>query len=307
MDSGTEIRFVHHREIDKDKWDRCISSASNERIYGYTLYLDTMSEHWDALVMNDYECVMPLPWNKKVGISYLYQPFQCAQLGVFGNHISPDSVIRFLEKIPARFRYTDIYLNAGNLAETQLKGYYTRKNYTLSLHHSYPDLSASYRENTRRNIQKAAPHLFSFTRDFAVEKLIEAAVPQMRAYGPIHESDIRKFRNLYGSLHQTGQAMTYGITDRENKLLSGCIFFFSGNRAYYILAASSEEGKQKGASHTLINEFIKEQAGKDIILDFEGSDVDSLAFFYSGFGASEEPYACYRNNRLPWFIRWMKP
>ena len=306
MDSGPEIRFVHHHEIDKDKWDRCISSASNERIYAYAVYLDTMSEHWDALVMNDYECVMPLPWKKKFGISYLYQPFQCAQLGIFGSHIPPAYIIRFLEKIPARFRYTDIYLNTGNLTGTQPKGYYTRKNYTLSLHCPYQDLSSSYRENTRRNIQKAASHSFSFTRDFDAEKLIETAVQQMRTYGPIHESDIRKFRNLYASLRKTGQAMTFGITDTENRLLSGCIFFFSGNRAYYILAASSEEGKQKGTSHALVNEFIKEQAGNDIILDFEGSDVDSLAFFYSGFGASEENYACYRNNRLPWFIRWMK-
>ncbi len=48
-----------------------------------------MAKQWDALVWNDYEAVMPLTWNRKYGIAYLYQPFLTAQLGVFGNDITP--------------------------------------------------------------------------------------------------------------------------------------------------------------------------------------------------------------------------
>jgi len=74
MTGGDQIKHLQQKEIDKIKWDACISNAANGLIYGYSFYLDTMARHWDALVLNDYEAVMPLTWNKKYGFYYLYQP-----------------------------------------------------------------------------------------------------------------------------------------------------------------------------------------------------------------------------------------
>ena len=48
------------------------------------------------------------------------------------------------------------------------------------------------------------------------------------------------------------------------------------------------------------------RAGKDLILDFEGSDIETLALFYNGFGAVKENYPIVRWNRLPWWMRWTK-
>ena len=68
------IRHVKHKDINKLKWDKCIDTAPNGLIYANSFYLDIMSKGWDGLVMNDYEAVMPLTWNKKFGIFYLRQP-----------------------------------------------------------------------------------------------------------------------------------------------------------------------------------------------------------------------------------------
>ena len=45
---------------------------------------------------------------------------------------------------------------------------------------------------------------------------------------------------------------------------------------------------------------------ENILLDFEGSDIQNLAFFYSGFGAHEEKYAGIKLNRLPFWAKWLK-
>ena len=74
-----------------------------------------MVKHWDALVMNDYEAVMPLPHRKKLSIHYLYQPFLTPVLGVFGKNISEQLVCNFLEAIPEFFKLWDISLNQSNL------------------------------------------------------------------------------------------------------------------------------------------------------------------------------------------------
>jgi hypothetical protein len=51
-----------------------------------------------------------------------------------------------------------------------------------------------------------------------------------------------------------------------------------------MLASNIQEGRKKGASHQLIDTLIREYAGKDYWLDFEGSDIPGIAFFFEGFG-----------------------
>jgi len=84
------------------------------------------------------------------------------------------------------------------------------------------------------------------------------------------------------------------------------VFFYSHDRAYYILVGNHPEGRNLGASHGLIDAFIKDHAGKKLVFDFEGSDIEGLAQFYRGFGAVEEKYPAIRLNRLPWWMRWLK-
>jgi hypothetical protein len=65
-------------------------------------------------------------------------------------------------------------------------------------------------------------------------------------------------------------------------------------------------GRTVGASHALIDAFIKDHAGRNLLLDFEGSDIRNLAFFYSSFGATDEKYVAIRVNNLPWYFKWLK-
>jgi hypothetical protein len=96
------------------------------------------------------------------------------------------------------------------------------------------------------------------------------------------------------------------VVNKSNQLLASSVFFFDQKKAYYILAGNHPDGKSVGASHALIDAFIKDHAGQNLTLDFEGSDISSLAFFYSGFGAKEELYPALKINRLPFYLRWMK-
>ena len=96
MTTGNQIKYLQHKEIDKAKWDACITNAPNGLIYGYSFYLDCMARHWDALVLGDYEAVMPLTWNKKYGFYYLYQPAFTASLGVFGKNLTKEIIDDFV-------------------------------------------------------------------------------------------------------------------------------------------------------------------------------------------------------------------
>ncbi len=305
MKDVSNIQYVPQQQIDKKKWDDCIDKASNGLIYGYSFYLDQMARNWDGLVRGDYEAVMPLTWNKKYGIHYLYQPFLTAQLGIFGNDIDAELVTAFLQSIPSKFKYWDVYLNHQNVFSIEHFNLYLRSNYVLNLAKSYEDLYAAYRDNIKRNIKKAVQIGCTVEKDFAAEKVIELAVQQMRTYSKESVQNVDRFRQLYSLLHGKQMSTTYGIS-LNNELLASCVFFFSHNRAYYILVGNHPNGKTIGASHALIDAFIKDHAGENRLLDFEGSDIRNLAFFYSSFGAVEEKYAGLKLNRLPFYLKWLK-
>lgn len=305
MSGVQQIQYFTNRTIDKVKWDDCINKADNGLIYAYSFYLDIMAKHWDALVLNDYEAVMPLTWNCKYGINYLYQPFLAAQLGVFGNNITEKMVGNFIEVIPPSYRFIEISLNSKNVFGVPSGFSIHRSNYVLNLNKPYNILQQHYRENIRRNIKKAKQLGCTVKKNFDVEEVIILAMQQMKTQNNESADNISRFRRLYQVLQEKGMATTYGI-QLNNELLASCVFFFSHNRAYYILVGNHPNGKTIGASHFLIDAFIKGYAEKDILLDFEGSDISSLAFFYSSFGAAQEVYPSIKINRLPFYLRWLK-
>ncbi len=301
-----EINYLTYQQINKTKWDACINKAENGLIYGYSFYLDAMAQHWDALVLNDYEAVMPLTWNKKYSIHYLYQPPFTACLGVFGNALTAQTVNEFLQAIPPKFKYWDIYFNPGNLFKLKDFALYQRMNYVLSLNNNYENLYSAYRENIQRNIKKSGQFQLSINKNIPVADVIKLAKEQSNSFSSIVTDDFNRFEKLFQLLYSKQKATTYGVYTKEGQLIASAVFFFSHSRAYYIMVGNHPNGKTLGASHALINAFIKDHAGDDIILDFEGSDIPSLAFFYSSFGAVEEKYSAVRLNRLPAPIKWLK-
>ncbi|RYY57159.1 MAG: GNAT family N-acetyltransferase [Chitinophagaceae bacterium] len=300
------IRHITSQSIDRDKWNACINQASNGLVYAYSWYLDGMALHWDALVLGDYEAVMPLTWNRKYGIAYLYQPYLCAQLGIFGEKVDAATMKQFMHSIPKQFKYWDFYLNHQNLFPIAGIHFYERRNFILNLRFTYDELASAYRDNIRRNIKKAVQVGCTPTKGFDVDQVINLAKSQAREGGMETDDNLGRFRELYLQMKQRGQAETYGILSGRGELIASCVFIFSHNRAYYILVGNHPDGRTIGASHALIDSFIRDHAGENLLLDFEGSDLRNLAFFYSSFGAREEKYFGVKANTLPFYLKWLK-
>lgn len=302
-----EIKYISHADINKQKWDDCVQHANNGLIYAYSWYLDAMADNWDALLLNDYEAIMPLTWNKKYGICYLFQPYFCASLGIFSKkQITPAVTEAFLKKIPKRFRYIDIYLNHYNLVPVEGFPLTERVNFILPLNNSYADIAVQYRTNLKRNIRKAEQSGLVAKQNIPVDDIIALAKETMQRVSAISDEQLDRFKKLFSIAKENQLAETLGIYNNNNQLLASAVFLHSHNRWYYILVGNHPNGKTLGASHYLIDRFIAAHAGTDTILDFEGSDIRNLAFFYSSYGASEERYPALRMNRLPKLLKWLK-
>lgn len=306
--SNPEIRFVTHSEIDKRKWDSCIEQSLYGVAYAYSWYLDQICSHWDALVAGDYLFIMPLVNKRKFGISYIYQPFFTQQLGVFSPQpINENIVEQFVNAIPERFRLADLNLNLGNRIKNLQ--FLTRENttYHLSLNSGFQEIQLAYNTNTKRNIQKAIQNKITVLHSEDADRFIAFTQTNLASKAPeVKQSHYTAFGEIirYALANRLGEI--YVVTNERGAWLSAVFFLRSNRKCIYLAASSTQEGFERSAMFLLIDRFIQENAGNNLTLDFEGSNIQGVARFYAGFGASPQNYLSVHINRLPRIIRLLK-
>lgn len=303
MKRASEIRYVTREKIDEKMWNACLAQAANGLIYGNYHYLDAMCSNWDALVLNNYEAVMPLPWRKKWTLRYLYQPAFIQQTGIFSvQPLSPSLIENFLEQARRHFAYGELNLNA--IAPSTW--HHCRNNFILPLNQTYSDISAGYREDLRKNLREAKKHLLSYTENLGQQDIIGMYKEMYQGRMGFVASDYENLEILIRFLENSKQVVTRTVFHQQ-ELVSGAICVKDAGRLYLLISVTNDRGRKISAGHFLIDAIIKEFSGTGLVLDFEGSDQEGIAHFYKNFGAENQPYYFTGWNRLPWLIRFFKP
>lgn len=302
------IRYIKHKHIDKLRWDACINKSENGLVYAYSFFLDIMAqERWDALVLGDYEAVFPLVWGRKYGLKYLYQPFFCQQLGLFSTTaISEKMMEDFISHIPRKFVYWDFHLNYGNSFFSPKINFINRTSYNIELNQDYLSIYDKFNSDAKKNLAKAALVGYELYKPDSPQTPADCF---FEAYGKWYadENALKKrILSCANKAMELGMGFCREIRGKDHQLWCSGFFFFAHNRIHYAMAAPTEEGKKYGATHVLIDEVLKEFAGKNMVFDFEGSDLKNVAYFYSKFGSKKKHYLELVLNRLPWWMQAIK-
>jgi len=305
------IRYIPYRQIDKQKWDQCIISSPNGLIYARSFYLDAMaSEKWDGLVMGDYEAVMPLTWNRKFGLYYLYQPYFMPALGVFGENITDAMVSAFLDAIPQKFRYWDIDLNEtnhpGSGSKSKLTAVTSRTNHFLPLNKPYEDLRKDYKRLAKRMSQKAADNHLEVIRQASPKEVIGHYQAEYQLVHTIGKNQYKRLAACANTAMKSGNASTYLVKGPDKEISAFYLVFSDERFVYSVLGGSTSAGKESGAFYLLTDTILQDHAGKERIFRFEGSDIPGIAFFNTQFGSSLVYYNHLVMNNLPGPIKWLK-
>ena len=307
MKQEVEIKHIKQSNIDTRKWDNCIAKSINGIVYAYSWYLDIVCPHWEALVYGDYETVMPLTQNHKYGVNYLYQPFFTQQLGIFSfNKIDETLIDSFLKAIPKKFKFIEINLNKYNRIE-KLKGFTIKENdnFELDLIENYENIFRKYKQNNIRNIRKAIQNKVSIVKGLMPNDIFELVKTSGKIPG-MKDTHLNMLRQLIAAAIRYKSGYLYGAYNEQNTLCAVGFFVYSNNKACFILSVTSNEGKELSAMFLLVDEFIKDFSNRNMILDFEGSNVESIARFYKGFGANQFRYPSIRANNLPFPLKMLK-
>lgn len=305
MAASYHIRYLKREAIDPVRWDACITNAVNPIIYGLHFYLDYMARgQWDALVLGDYEAVMPLTWRRKYGISYLYQPPFTQQTGIFTAETpSAELIDAFLQNVRQYFRFAEIFLNYGNPHPAHTP----HANYILRLDAPYTQMAAQYKKDLQRNLKLAARSPLHYTADLNLATALEGYRREYASRTPhVGPTDYDNFEHLCRHLQIRGQIVLRAAASHSRETLATALLLRDQHRLYLLQSTTPAAGRHKEANHFLLDQLIREFAGSPLTLDFEGSDLPGISHFYKNFGSIDQPYYFYRHNRLPWFVNLLK-
>ena len=290
-----------HKDIDFKKWDLAVAESINPKIYAESWYLDsTCCGRWDALILNDYEAVMPLPYNTKLfGIKQVYRPLFTQQLGVFSQTKDLDCNL-FFAQIPAKFKRLHYAFNDGNI----VSGCSFKTNLVLPLQDSYPVLLSNFSSSLRKRIKRSHDLVLEQSKD--VNFVVDFYKTHLESKVQLGEKGYELAKTLFENAVHQNCAAVYLIKGEDETLAAG-VFLKKHRRLINVFAASKNTKQHANSMSTLLAKVIEKYSNSEYVFDFEGSDIPGVKKYFESFGAIEQNYPVKQYNNLPFWLKYFRP
>ena len=293
------IRLLERRGINESKWNNCVDQSLHSSVTGYVWYLDLVSPDWSALIMNDYQAVLPLPIKKKYGISYLLQPLFTKTLGIYFNQNVPEKTLRdFLEYIPSYIKRVDINI----FAAVSLGGAYEitpKKCQQLNLGNGYEEIRKGYHTNVVRNLKKATTQSLSLFQDISYKQIIEMyKVHVGYKIKHLHSAHYILIEKILENAEINKCGFKTAVLNKNGDVLASAFFMKTNTTISFYIGSSTPAGKKAGAITFLFDSLFNLYNKEYKTFDFEGSSIKTIADFNKKFGAKDCVYLQIRKSSL---------
>ena len=300
------IKFLEHTQIDFEKWDACVAATSNPQPYGFSWYLNWLAHQWQALVIGDYEAVLPLFIQKKFGQLYSTRPYGTQALGPYSKiPLTAEIVTGLVEESLRHVKYLEYFFSPGTPMPAGFKPKQF-SNFIVDTSADYEVLFKAYSSQNKRNLKKADAARFELAEWATVQDAVQLWQNNVREKTGIPAESFNRLGKLLEFCHYQKRGVLYAVRDEYNQLCGAQFWIIHEGRSTLLLNASTDWGKDHGVSTWLIDQHIKSTAGRSHTIDFEGSSIPGLKRFYSGFGAKDEPFHMHVENQLPFPINLLK-
>lgn len=288
-----KLQKIKRKELDVEKYSKALNESLNYRIYAEVWYLDILTEEkWECWIAGDYEVIMPIPLQFKLGFKFVTMPIYCQQLGLFYKEEISDDLFKEFEKKLHQYRVRSYCFNEENTERYNPKGK-KKVNHVLELNKPYDTIRKNYNRNRRRKL-----------------------LPLPAGYRLLQSDSIDDFFNLYAEeyphlnkkewVEKLKQIMTYAFRENigyqfrvedDSSLLAASLFYIKTHRRLFQLGASRNKSNADAGFFTIIiNHAIEKFSNTmDFKFDFEGSMLKGVALFNESFGAQKCFYTSYAN------------
>ena len=296
-----KLVYIKHDDIDFKKWDATILSSAIPFVFAQSFYLNATCPNWDALVINNYESVFPIPQKVKFGFKYLPQPPFTSQLGAYGK-LNLDIEQQFYDYIISNYKLIDLELNVSN----QIKSSSISPKNTFSF--LYKD-GYTLNQNSKRNITKSKGLGFKVVQvneDESLKLSQNLLNPFLINEIKLATSTVLLFDQLLINAITNKMLYTFKVIDESQQIKAMAHFICNGKHALYLKGTNFDKLDNSGSMHLLMMHAIQFFENKAEFFDFGGGSKAGLASFYAGFGGKPMTYSFLQINRLSPLIKFIK-
>lgn len=257
--------------------------------YGLSWWLDAATDSsWDALIVDDYRVVLPLPRLRRYGIlpAYIRPPFT-QQIGPYGTLRAGD-VHRLLGQIPRKFQLA-LPLRP-TIDREEVPGVYAvrkRVNYVLDLARPFATVRQGFQKRMRQYLnQQTEMEVHPVSRD----QVIHLCRTQLGDKGGIRSFHWQRLAAIIDAAVDRELGYCRGMSEGGELLCVGFYPHLAG-RAFNLAAASTPLGFEKRAMIHLLAHVMQTMSDRPgAAFDFEGSELPGVREFFSRFGGEDEGY-----------------
>jgi len=286
------VKHCRHIEIDFTLWDETIISAVNANIYPLSWYLNITCPDWEALITEDYKTVMPLPVSRRFFFPVIIQPAFTWQLGIFSSDIMDEIMAEeILSSIPSHYGIRSCHFNKFNKLplhpSRQIKKYTTE----LELISSHFKIQAVYRDIAIEKIKYAQQDRISIMKSISNHEFLEFVYrfDKFNSYR-LKPSGLSLLRQILSNSLRYRMGEIHGAYSKENNLCATVFFIRFKGRQIIHYAAADNEGIENGALYLILDQFIAENAEKNLILCIDNPSARQLISLFKDLGAKSYPF-----------------
>lgn len=300
------IRHLKHNDIDIRKWDKCIRDAYNGVVFAFSWYLDIVADHWEALVVEDYDFVMPLPVKHIMSFDYIFQPQFVGHLGIFSKSmITTDIVDEFIEALP--YPFIDLQLNIHNqftLNETlKVKKKEVAK---IDLISTYKSMKSSYSDAMRAGVACGIGSQYTVQNNLSPNIFIDFMQNRAALDKKLHQDDLQQLRLLAVNATRYRVGVVYGAYSARNSLEAVAFFMGSHNKICLLTVATSKVGEVDNVLPLLFDYYFEQQAELNISLELEPNYTSITNDWWTNVGAKNYTIDVLVQKNTPWYLKVLK-
>ncbi len=285
-----QATLLPREKIDTLRWDAACARDANTQPYGTSWWLDAVTDrHWQGIILDDYRVVLPIHTLRRVGPLCQIAPPPFTQIAGPWGDLQPHDVPTLLSEIPAgtvrlKLRLRDGALTGGLSGQYRIR---RRTNYVLRLVADYEEQRRGYSRTLRRRLRRAGP-----TRLRPVDPA-DAVTLYLKSSGVkagLGKAQIAAVRRLSAALTDEGAVQYLGVENATGQLLAAGAFPRHRRRLINLLPGATELGYAQDGALRLLDKLIESNLGDCDLLDFEGSELPGVAWFFRLFGPDRLEY-----------------
>ncbi len=285
--------WKNQTEIDRQKWDELVDNTPGASIYVRSFYLDATAIDWNAYIAEDFSYAVPIGTVKKGGIERVYPP-------LFQGYVEPIGAVSKInwlvleQELIKRYPKGNIHFRSNYLPNTKSEEFI----YQMVSKETFKLKSQAKRKIKLFNKSEHTIRTENINTDDLYNLVVEELSKKINLF---KTKDVVFLKRLIEAAEKKGFLYKIAIYS-EATLKGGLIGLKYKNELIYLKGATKQSLQQEGAMYALMEQFIAYGCAQNCTINFGGSRIEGIRFFYQRFNGEDVKYYHYSWDHSPmWF------